>query len=400
MPKVTTTTSGSGGSGWVWLLLLLGVGAIGGGLWGLTSWLLGRSPALLTQARQARSTPSIPRLAETNQQLTQQINWLQLIPPWPLLPHDQAQAQLPTLKEQQSAINRELTIARGLNTAENAAMKAARLVQNPPHPPDVWQQAKQQWQLAIQTLASLPPDALTGAVIQSKLATYRSNLAAIEQQLAVAVQAVEFNNRGVEELNNERYREAIAWFQQALAHNPKMAEALLGQGLAQVALQDYRSALESFNRSITAKGDFVDPYLYRAETRYEFGDAAGAMADLDQAIALDNQRATAYLLRGVIHFAEDQANQARSDLNKAVELFSQQKDFDAATQARTLLAQLPAELPPAELPVTESAPPDNPAVALEDDDDDDDDYKRRRRLSLQDVRSTWDRVRRSGRRRR
>jgi tetratricopeptide (TPR) repeat protein len=179
-----------------------------------------------------------------------------------------------------------------------------------------------------------------------------------------------------------------------------MAEALLGQGLAQVALQDYRSALESFNRSITAKGDFVDPYLYRAETRYEFGDAAGAMADLDQAIALDNQRATAYLLRGVIHFAQDQANQARSDLNKAVELFSQQQDFDSATQARTLLAQLPAELPPAELPVTESAPPDNPAVAVEDDDDDDDDYKRRRRLSLRDVRSTWDRVRRSGRRRR
>ncbi|RFP54171.1 MAG: hypothetical protein BJG00_016075 [Limnothrix sp. CACIAM 69d] len=82
-----------------------------------------------------------------------------------------------------------------------------------------------------------------------------------------------------------------------------------------------------------------------------------------------------------------------------MELFSQQQDFDSATQARTLLVQLPAELPPAELPVTESASPDNPVVAVEDDDDDDD-YKRRRRLSLQDVRSTWDRVRRSGRRRR
>lgn len=340
MAKQRNARSTGGGLGWL-LGLGLGIGAIGAGVWSGQSWLLGRSPDLLQRAQQATQRPTVDRLTDSRQQLTQQIGWLQLIPNGPGFAYEAAQAQLSALQVQATRVDRALRIAQGLKQAETAAMEAAKVVQNPPHPPAIWQQAKQHWQRAIQALEALPKDGADGMAAQAKLAAYRQNLGAIEQQLAVALQAVEFNNRGVQELSAGRYREAIAWFQQAIAQNAKMAEAHLGQGLAQMGLQDYRSALGSFDRAVAANEDFPDAYLYRGEVRYEFGDAPGAIADLDRTIALDAKRAAAYLLRGAMHMDQNQFDQARPDLRKAADLFSEERDLLAASQARSLLDQLP-----------------------------------------------------------
>ncbi len=379
MAKPQHSESARGGLGWI-LGLGVGVGAIGAGLAGAQIWLLGRSPDLLQQAQRATQTPTVDRLTDSQQQLTQHISRLQWIPNWPGFSYGAAQAQLPALQAQGARVDRALTVAQGLKQAETAAMNAAKLVQDPPHPPAIWQQAKQQWQQAIQALEALPKDGADGAAAQTKLLAYRQNLAAIDRQLAVALQAVEFNNRGVQELNTGRYREAIAWFQEAIGQNAKMAEAHLGQGLAQMGLQDYRSALGSFDRAIAANEDFPDAYLYRGEVRYEFGDAPGAIADLDRTITLDAKRAMAYLLRGVMHLDQSQFDRARPDLRKAAELFVQDRDLVAAAQARSLLDQLPA---PSPTPVAVIEPSPEPTI------------DNTRRYSR---RSTWNRVRSFSRR--
>ncbi|TAD80239.1 MAG: hypothetical protein EA001_01165 [Oscillatoriales cyanobacterium] len=380
-----------------WLLGLLGLGAIGGGLWGIQTWVLGRSTTVLDQARQATRMGQLKDLAAARRDLTQQIQWLQWMPTWPGLGGSAAQAQLPFLQAQAAQLDRALKLAQSFKTAETAAMDAALLVQNPPHPPVVWRNARDKWQQAITALEAAPQDGPEAIALQGKLATYRNNRAAIEQQLAVAVQAVEFNDRGVQELNAGRYREAIGWFQQAIAQNAKLAESHLGQGIAWMNLQEYRSALGALDRVVVANDKLVEGYLYRGQLRYEFGDAAGAVADLDQAIALDAQRADAYLARGVIHFDRQQPNQARSDLQQAATWFEKQRDFAAVSQAQILLAQLPAA-PDAEPaandsePVATSESESDPEVEIEVDVD----RRRTTRTSRSSrMRSAWNRVRSS-----
>jgi tetratricopeptide (TPR) repeat protein len=380
-----------------WLLGLVGLGVIGGGIWGAQAWVVGRSATVLEQARQASQVPNPKVLAAAQRDLTQQIQWLQWVPPWPGFGGQAAQAQLPFLQAQAAQLDRALKLAQALKTAEAAAMDAALLVQNPPHLPARWQQARDKWQQAIAALERAPQDGPEAIALQGKLATYRDNRAAIERQLAVAVQAVEFNDRGVQELNAGRYREAIAWFQQAIAQNAKLAESHLGQGIAWMNLQEYRSALGALDRAVMANDKLVEGYLYRGQLRYELGDAVGALADLDRAIALDAQRADAYLVRGVIHFDRQQLGQARSDLQQAVAGFTQQRDFTSVSQAQSLLAQLPAA-PDAEPatnnlePVAINEPEPEPEVEIEVDVD-----RRRtpRTARSSRVRSVWNRVRSS-----
>lgn len=384
-----------------WLAGLLGLGAIGGGLWGAQAWVVGRSGALLDRARQASQAATLPALTSAHQDLTQQIQWLQWVPSWPGFGGQAAQAQLPFLQTQAAQLDRSLKLAQAFKTAEAAAMDAALLVQNPPHPPAVWRNAQDKWQQAIQALERAPQDGPEAIAVQGKLAAYRNNRVAIERQLAVAVQAVEFNDRGVQELNAGRDREAIAWFQQALAQNAKLAESHLGQGIAWMNLQDYRTALGALDRAVAANDKLVEGYLYRGQLRYEFGDAAGAVADLDRAIALDGQRAEAYLVRGVIHVDQQQTEQARSDLKQAAAWFEKQRDFAAVSQAQILLAQLPAASPSAtvESSNSESVGTYEPEPEREVEIEVDIDRRRATRPSRSSrIRSAWNRVRSIGRR--
>ena len=65
--------------------------------------------------------------------------------------------------------------------------------QNPPHSPEVWQEAQTKWQEAINLLQQISPDAFVASEAVEKLDLYRINYQAVTTQL-------ERENR---EINNE-----------------------------------------------------------------------------------------------------------------------------------------------------------------------------------------------------
>ncbi|MFH7028424.1 MAG: hypothetical protein ACHBN1_24300 [Heteroscytonema crispum UTEX LB 1556] len=62
-------------------------------------------------------------------------------------------------------------------------MEAAVIVQNPPHPQTVWQQAQVKWQQAINLLEAIPESTFASQHAKDKLSTYKTNYAAITTRL-------------------------------------------------------------------------------------------------------------------------------------------------------------------------------------------------------------------------
>ncbi|MEH2348338.1 MAG: hypothetical protein V7K55_10095 [Nostoc sp.] len=75
-------------------------------------------------------------------------------------------------------------------SAKKLGMEAAYLVQNPPHPLKVWQQAQNKWHQAIILLDSIPNETSVYAKAKEKLAYYQINYKSISQKILVEKKAL------------------------------------------------------------------------------------------------------------------------------------------------------------------------------------------------------------------
>lgn len=75
--------------------------------------------------------------------------------------------------------------------ALNLAWEAAVVVQKPPHPAQIWQEARVKWRQAIRLLETIPPDSDFFAKSKEKLTIYRKNYAAIDHRLISEQKAAE-----------------------------------------------------------------------------------------------------------------------------------------------------------------------------------------------------------------
>lgn len=74
---------------------------------------------------------------------------------------------------QQVNLSSEKTAIANFKAAQSFGLEAANLVQSPPHPLIVWQQAQVKWQEAIKLLESIPKTASISSQSQEKLTRYR-----------------------------------------------------------------------------------------------------------------------------------------------------------------------------------------------------------------------------------
>jgi len=82
-----------------------------------------------------------------------------------------------------------------LEKAENLAMEASLIVQNPPHPFTVWQQSQQKWQEAINLLEKISNNSSLFLKTQEKLTNYRQNHQVITQRIKTEQKALaDFEN--------------------------------------------------------------------------------------------------------------------------------------------------------------------------------------------------------------
>lgn len=75
------------------------------------------------------------------------------------------------------------TIENNLKAARKLAWEASVLVQKPPHPVKIWQQARVKWRQAIRLLEEIPEGAVGFDQAREKIVTYRANYAIINARL-------------------------------------------------------------------------------------------------------------------------------------------------------------------------------------------------------------------------
>lgn len=231
-----------------------------------------------------------------------------------------------------------LQTGENFKAAEKLAMEAAILVQKPPHPVQVWLQAQQKWQQAIALLQAISPTDARFAAAQQKLSSYRSNYAAISKRVELAQKAVNFNNRGVEKIQQREYQRSVEYFTQAVSLNP-MSESYLGRGIAYSEMGNNRQAIQEYSQAIKLNANYADAFLYRGLSHYMLEDDNKASEDLDRAITLNPQHAAAYLERGALRYQLGLEGLGIADLKKAAELFANQGDTNNQQLALNLIEE-------------------------------------------------------------
>jgi len=133
-----------------------------------------------------------------------------------------------------------LPASNNLATASKLAWDAAVIVQHPPHPVDVWKQAKDKWQQAIALLEPISNDPAVAAQVKEKLPTYRENYAVISARLAAEQRAADH----LQEAQN------LAWQAAVAVQNPP--HALKVWQTASSQWQDAIALLEKIPKTTTA----------------------------------------------------------------------------------------------------------------------------------------------------
>ena len=226
-------------------------------------------------------------------------------------------------KQQREKNDRDL-----FKSAQNHAMSASVLVQNPPHPLEVWLQAEQKWLEAIAQLKQISSETSTFTDAQTKLKTYENNLAVVRQYIARSQQAVDLNHRAIKQIETGDARGAIDTLNQAVTLNPAFIEAILNRGFAYSSTNSPQSAIANYNSAIRLNPASADAYFFRGVEYVNTANYKAALLDYHQVIIIDPDRALAYLERGFVYYQMDNLEKAVVDLEKAAKLFEQRNDSD------------------------------------------------------------------------
>jgi len=128
--------------------------------------------------------------------------------------------------------------------------------------------------------------------------------------------ASDYNAQGFDKFTKGDVDGAIADFNQAIALDPKLAEAYNRRGNANRAKGNTDAAIADYQQAITVDPNYANPHNGLGTFKVVKGDFDGAIADFNQAIALDPKLAKAYINRGI-------AKRNKGDLDGAVADFKQ-----------------------------------------------------------------------------
>ncbi len=318
-------------------IAVLGFGLGAMGIMGWKTWVLAKAKTTIVEAEKVDHVDEISTLTKTKQSLQDAIANLEKIPTVLEFSDQEASLDLMKLRSLLFLVDQNLQATENLASAENLAIQAATIVQSPPHPLNIWQQAEIDWNQAIFLLEKIPPSTSVAETAQKKLLSYRSNQDLIHKRVEIARQAVDFNNQGAETIKTRNYQKAIQFFTQAINLNAALAEAYYGRGMAYSELGNKSAALLNYNQAIQSNSDFAEAYFSRGRYYYDTGDRVKAMADFEQTIRVNPNYAIAYLERGAIRYQLGMQSTGISDFQKASELCLQQGDLNNYQLAQNLL---------------------------------------------------------------
>ena len=98
-------------------------------------------------------------------------------------------------------------------------------------------------------------------------------------------------DKALDFVKKKNYPEAIRYFDQMIALNPKDADAISERGVSRFHLKDLNGAMKDMNKSLELQPDNPYRYASRAYIRDQNNDTEGAIEDYKKAIELDPEDA-------------------------------------------------------------------------------------------------------------
>ena len=129
-----------------------------------------------------------------------------------------------------------------------------------------------------------------------------------------------YNNRGVYYIAQNRYEEALADLNHALALNPRVARAWVNKGSVYAETNRNDSAYVCFERAIEIAPDYPEGLANRGAIRSRRGDLAGAVEDFARAIRLNPTFRGAYMNRASVYFKMGEYERAVADRRRVIDL--------------------------------------------------------------------------------
>ncbi len=150
---------------------------------------------------------------------------------------------------------------------------------------------------------------------------YEKAIEDCNQALALDPKSAEaFNTRGHARTKLGEYDKAIDDGDQALALDPKFAKAYITRGIAWECKYDHDKAIADYNHALALDPKSAAAYAYRGETWGHKGVYNKALADCNQALVLDPKFADAYFARSWVWDYRGEPDKALADMKQAVAL--------------------------------------------------------------------------------
>ncbi|MCG8604275.1 tetratricopeptide repeat protein [bacterium] len=127
-------------------------------------------------------------------------------------------------------------------------------------------------------------------------------------------------NRGLENIRQENFREAVADLNRAIQLNPSFDEAYLNRGVALVHLSAYSEAISDFDYVLSKNPQAVEAYFQRGLCMQNKGDFNSAVDDYRQTIALNGNHVQAHYRLAEVYAKQRKLDLAIAGYNRVLEL--------------------------------------------------------------------------------
>ncbi|XP_051216443.1 suppressor of RPS4-RLD 1 [Lolium perenne] len=125
-------------------------------------------------------------------------------------------------------------------------------------------------------------------------------------------------SRGIAQVNEGRYDQAISIFDQILRETPTYPEALIGRGTAYAFQRELDSAISDFTKAIDSNPSAGEAWKRRGQARAALGEFVEAIDDLSKALEFEPDSPDILHERGIVNFKFKDYDAAVEDLSTCV----------------------------------------------------------------------------------
>ncbi|KAM3363429.1 suppressor of RPS4-RLD 1 [Capsicum galapagoense] len=125
-------------------------------------------------------------------------------------------------------------------------------------------------------------------------------------------------SRGIAQVNEGKYGNAVSIFDKILEQDPTYPEALIGRGTALAFQRELDAAISDFTKAIQSNPSAGEAWKRRGQARAALGESAAAITDLTKALEFEPDSADILHERGIVNFKFKDFKGAVEDLSTCV----------------------------------------------------------------------------------